>query len=296
MNTARAHLSVNEGLWYVVGSESESASVVKVRWLRRFWLLATAVHAWVLVRQQVSFAGEPASAILLVLCFVVGWRDRFARLAASGALLLLVGHVVATFPQTHNHMFLNVVVLGLIVFLREDVPVERQRLLQAARGLVIIVCCWAGLQKLLHGYYFRGTFFAYAMLHSRRFGSFFSMVAPADESARLTSLDPTALGSGPWVFESPSMLLLCNGVVFAEILIPLGLLHHRTRRPSVAALIALLVCIELAAHEFVFGMMYAYLAVLFLSAPAARRAFFFGATLFGVLLIVGLAYPQWWFN
>ena len=196
MNTARAHLSVNEGLWYVVGSESESASVVKVRWLRRFWLLATAVHAWVLVRQQDSFAAEPASAILLVLCFVVGWRDRFARLAASGALLLLVGHVVATFPQTHNHMFLNVVVLGLIVFLREDVPVERQRLLQAARGLVIIVCCWAGLQKMLHGYYFRGTFFAYAMLHIRRFGAFFSMVAPADEWARLTSLDPTALGRG----------------------------------------------------------------------------------------------------
>jgi hypothetical protein len=195
-------------------------------------------------------------------------RWRRAGLGALFALQLVA--VVAAFPQTANHTYLQLELLELLLWLDARVEAEQELALRALRWIFAVVFFWAGVQKLVHGYYDRGEYFAF-YLNER---SFATLLGPLISSAELARLGPDlarTAGSGPYHFESARMLLLSNLGYLAELGIPVLLLHSRWRRVGVVAGVLFLAFTEALARELHFGALYLSGLLLFWPSDANRR-------------------------
>lgn len=208
-------------------------------------------------------------------------RRAFAVLAATQLTV-----IVAEFPATGNHAYLELYFLLLLALLRPDDAAERRLLMRALRWLVCLVLFTSGLQKVVHGYYFRGQYLTYS-LWIETFRPVLALLLSAGEYARLTSFR-SEVGAGPYLTSSPLLLLVANAVWIAELGLPLLLLWPRTRRVAVAATLALLAGIEVAAREMFFGLVFTNGVLLFLPRPLGRWYVPAVAALLGWLLLSGL--------
>ncbi len=199
---------------------------------------------------------------------------------------LHVGIIVAEFPEAANHSYLEATLCGLVALLDVRRDEEVVLLRDAARVLFAIVLFYAGLQKLLSGYWFAGQYLAFSLARP----SFQPVLAPlltADEFARLTAYGG-AVGDGPYRVETPLFLLASNAVYIAEMALAPLLLWQRARVLAALAAIALIVIIEIAAREFFFGLVFLNLALLFLPSSWHGRARWPGAAALAYLLLVRL--------
>jgi hypothetical protein len=104
----------------------------------------------------------------------------------------------------------------------------------------------AGVEKILHGTYFHGTYLAFAISQSDRFARAFEPLMSQAEFARLQAIgDVYREGIGPFELHGLPMLLLSNGVYVLELLRAL-LLVTRKRVFAGFASVALMAMIELA--------------------------------------------------
>ena len=208
-------------------------------------------------------------------------RSAFATLAATQLAV-----IVAEFPATGNHAYLELYVLLLLGWLRPADPAERRLLMRALRWLVCLVLFTSGFQKLVHGYYFRGQYLAYS-LWIETFRPVLGLLLRPDEYARLTAL-PGEIGTGPYLVSSPLLLIVSNGVWLSELTLPLLLLWTRSRPYAIGVTLALLAGIELAAREAFFGLVFANALLLVLPRPLGRWYVPLVATVLGWLLLSAL--------
>lgn len=193
------------------------------------------------------------------------------RRAVLGGFLLLVGvQISRNFPLTGNHIFLVAFVLLLLTVFDREVDEECRCCLVTLKLLFAIVIFQAGMQKLLHGYYFQGQLLAFFATHYASFNHFFAVVLPESDLAALAGF-ANRVGDGPYRLQSWLGLALANLTYVSEILLPIGLMFRRTRTASVLLLLGLVLAIELAAREFFFGLLFTYGLLLFAQRDWNRR-------------------------
>jgi hypothetical protein len=200
------------------------------------------------------WAGMP----LIALAFVP--RFRAAALAALAAVASL--YAILLFPRTGNHLYLYAFVFVLFLLHDLRVDIERQWLIGALRWILLVVLFYSGFQKLLHGYYTNGEVLAFAISEEESFRKFFGMFLPESEIRRLEAYRIVP-GSGPYRLYSPLGLLISRGTVVAEMGLPLLLYVKKTRLIGLLGAIVLIVGIEWGAREFLFGILFTNLLLLF---------------------------------
>jgi len=252
--------------------EDEVQRGLAVQALRRLVLLHLCVQEWFV---WLMAENPPYSKQVVLLCacsytlgLCLGWRAPWSRAAFAFVLAVSITRLANQFPIAANHQYLQLGVLALGTLFDGRRKGEAQLLLQSGRWLVATVLCWAGLQKVLHGYYFHAEFLSYAISQEARFAQLFGMLLPSDELIRLQSFGrPAPLHAGPYRATSWPLLLVSNATYLMEILVAIGLFIRRVRPLALCAAVALILAIEVAAREVFFGALFLGLIALF-----ARRA------------------------
>lgn len=194
-----------------------------------------------------------------------------ARWACTAALPIALFGCVTVFPLLPNHTALATLVLGLLAFLEIDGE-EGALLLATLRWMTVLVFVWAGVQKLVHGLYFRGEFLTWMIAHGPdAWRGVFGLFVSAEEVARLAALPRFALDVGPYRIASLPLLVASNGVWVGEIGLGVGLLWRRLRLVAALGALALVLMIQSAPYEWMFALLYVELLLLFLPGAALAR-------------------------
>ncbi len=201
-------------------------------------------------------------AVFLVVPFL---HRRLAPFRGLCILLFTFAEIAVTFPRSANHFWLAFLVSIPLALFRPDDEEESRWALGTLRIVFVVCIFYTGLQKLLHGYYFRGEVLAFYISQRETYRPLFSLMMPTSEIERLASYS-YVVGAGPFTSDAPLFLLASNMSYAGEMLLPLLLLFRRTRLAGFAGLILLIVSIEAAAREIFFGVF--FLMILFLFAPS----------------------------
>jgi hypothetical protein len=210
------------------------------------------------------------------------WR----RAAFAGFVVLQAWYVWSLFPHTGNHRYLELIFAALFAFLDDENEEERELLLRGLRFMVVVVLFYSGLQKLVHGYYFRGQYLAYALWRDN-FRSVLEPLLSVEEAGRLAAYGEYA-GEGPFLVSTRPFLLLSNAVWVLEMGLGLLLVPLSTRRAAWAPAFVFVVATEIVARELMFGIEFACAILLFARSDLIRRAVWPVAVLLGVLLSMRL--------
>ena len=274
--------------WLASGDQRVRAAQVLA--FERIFILVIGVEYWcrgVARWNELStvYVWSIAAATLLCLTALL---TRFRR-PALGALALVHASVVWNeFPAAGNHAYLEVILCSLGALLDPAVDADRVLYVAAARWLGVVILFFSGLQKLVHGYYFRAEYFAFS-LWIESFRTVFRVLLPAAEYHRLTAFAGNP-GDGPYFVTSPIVLAISNLTWIAELTLAPALLWRTTRRLAVPATIALIVGIELAAREAFFGLLYVNLILLFLESERSSKLVVPIAILLAAMLLVRLGW------
>jgi hypothetical protein len=235
---------------------------------------------------------SPIAITALGASVLLGRRRRGAFL---GIAAVVVSFLTIVFPAGGNHEYLELVLCLLCAALDFEAPEERRLLVDAVRWMTIVILFWAGVQKLVHGFYFEGQYLAYSVSRES-YASVFSWLLPADELARLAAYDGSP-GTGPYLTRDRLFLMTSNLTCILEIaLVPL-LLFRRTRRAGVFAALVLLVAIESAARELFFFFILLNMLLLFVDSDANRHLIAPLVVILGLMLLVRLGLlPEVTFN
>jgi hypothetical protein len=214
---------------------------------------------------------------------------RTARPAMIVAALIFADVFVGAFPRFANHNYLQLILVVVAASLRFEKGEEQILLMQAARWLTVFVFFWSGLKKVVFGTYFGGEFLAYIMTRAPHFAQFFGIFVPDAEILRLQSyavLDP---GVGPFRVDSLLFLAVSNGIYVSEISLAALLVWRRARPYAWRVGIAVIVGIELAAREGMFGMLCVSLFLCFPERALNRRLLPLLVALYAISLAMSFA-------
>lgn len=249
---------------------------------------------WILVMDEREGAVLPwnLELVLAPLAFFAVWHP----LSRAAGLWVMAGiqfaRVVVGLPGTANSTFLQAFCFLLFaMFPHPDRPGDLRWGLGSVRLLFIIITIQAGIQKVLHGYYFQGEALAVLIARKPHFAEFFGLFLPAAEIERLVSI-PLEEGGGPFRLTSGVGIFISNSVWVSEIVLPGFLLFRRTVWPAMIGLTGTFIAIEAGAREFTFGILY----MILLASFAPRRLIVPLAPLFVAgclaLLLIKYCYPD----
>ncbi|GEM_PF-6545860 len=219
-----------------------------------------------------------SGAIALAVAAGCAFESRRGRLRWSlpfgvGTVALFASHK----PALGNHAALESLLL-LAVALAVPVTAARAGTIAALfRWSCVLLFLHSGMQKIVYGAYFNGSFLA-RRIHDDRFAWVLDLALPKAEFAALQSADPL----GPMVLESVGGLLLSNAVYLSEVGCALLLAIPSTRRLGLFASVLTVIGIEVVAREVGFGLTFILMLLLFRPQTYAGRgvvAFVIGAHL-----------------
>ncbi len=229
--------------------------------LQSFMLVAMFAHCGVLFRDDGEL-GWYARAIfgpIFLLSALVGLRYPVAK---SRCVMVTLGvtslWLVIAWPNFANHLFLEWSVLLFLTLCRLDKKLG----LNGLRWLVATIFFYTGFQKFLMGQYFEGQFFLVRVAISEKFRVVFELVLPEEEVARLVEMG-AGFGTGPYETSSTLFLAMSNAVWIGEMGAAILLLFPKWRKLALFAGIALVLGIEVAARELVFGCVFTILLLIF---------------------------------
>lgn len=264
---------------------------VGLRALRTLVLAHWATQAWAWVIRPDPLANDlpgsvyVAAAVWLTASCVAAFTRR-ARQACVFAVPVAFAASLHLFPMLPNHTGLAFLVLALFACF-EVRGEDGQLLSRSLRWMTVLVLVWAGLQKVLNGYYFQGEFLTWMVAHGPDLWSqVFGWILPAEELARLEALPAFAPGVGPYRAESPLMVLVANTVWIGEILLGLGMLWRPTRSWAALGALALVCAIQLAPREWMFALIFVPMLLFFLPGVWLRRLLPFFILIDLILLVV----------
>jgi len=248
-----------------------------LRAFRFLLLLHVSVQSWSYVitpirsaHLEFPYAGSIVVSTLISACALLA-LTRYGRVAPILALPPLICRLAWSGLWTPNHTVLAFACLLLTATLDPDRDDEGVLLVQGLRWITLVVLFSTGLQKLLHGCWFRGEFLAWMLSKGTDdWRSTFGLLVPASEMERLTALDYRP-GSGPYRVDSVPFILLSNFTYLAELLLPVLILLRRTRVAATLFAIGFLLAIQLAPREFMFFLLFTNLVLLFLPCGWSRR-------------------------
>jgi len=256
---------------------------------------ATQSLAWAIEPPPAGLAFPPfliyGAALLESVLVVAALRGR-GRLASQIALPILFAQLVWIFPHAANHTGLVFALLGFCALCDLDDPEEERLLLQCLRWIAALVFVWAGLQKMLHGLYFRGEFLAWLVAQGTdRWSLVFGGLIGGEDLARLSAYAAHPIYSGPYRVASPLFVALSNSVWVMEIALGVGLLIERARHVCGLLAIALVFAIQSAPREFMFAFVYTNMLLLCVRGDWNRRLRWLFVALYAALIAALLGAP-----
>jgi hypothetical protein len=270
------------------------ALAASLRAFRMLLLVHGAVRLWDSYLLKGEHPLHLAMALVLTLAACAATRPRFARIAVLAALWA-VGLEIAVTHGPANHVYAELLLLGLVALLDPDRQHEATLLVCALRWMVALLLFWAGLQKVLYGTYFQADFLCWMIARRPAFADALGWLLPAQELARLTAASATELGAGPFRSDAVLLVLASNAVWIAELLLPALLLVRRTRIPAAWLAAAFVLSIQLVARELMFGLLYSQLVLLVLPGRGFRRVAPVYALVYAYLAagLLGLVPVEW---
>ena len=259
------------------------------RKLRAFGVLLSLVvctEYWTKYLNRVDDVGAATIVVLALVTLVTVpvLLGRLRRPAFAGLALLQIWYVVRLFPMAGNHRYLEAGFFGLLALLDDDDGPERMLLLRSLRFMTVIVLFYSGVQKLVHGYWFRGQFLAWALWSD----SFQTALEPLFEPHSFAQLSTSSwsAGDGPFVATSLSLVVLSNAIWIAELTLAVLLIPRATRTFAWIATCGLIVAMELVTRELMFGVEFATAILLFARGNVLRRSILpLGLLLLAALLV-----------
>ena len=210
--------------------------------------------------------------LMLACAITIGSRANYK----FGLLILFtlkLRHVLYEFPFTGNHYVLELVVLGVLLIypadrLRPEAPQSPEMVDGRACRLIIfaiaLVYFWAGVQKLVHGYYLNGEFFTlYLFIAQDSYIGRFLSSSIALLAEILDQSAPAAFQGRGWLiaksYDYPAWAVWVVVIqswltIAAEILAPALLLFDRTRRVGKFLLVPTVIAIALVSGETGFAL------------------------------------------
>jgi len=278
---------VDRALAYLDGDDA-ATELSKVRSFQRILMLIVCVEFFAKAAHDSNdlqlnyWIGLPLITVLGVATLSARWRRAaFAGLAIAQSVRIWNG-----FPSTGNHSYLELLLCSLSAFLDIDRREERTLFLRSVRWMTCVVFFYAGLQKLVHGYYFRGEVLAYS-IGLETFRPVLQLLLGPDDLVRLSHYQ-LKVGEGPFVVSTPYILVLSNATYMIEMgLVPL-LVSRWTRTVAVIGAIVFLLAIETMAHEFFFGLLFINMLLMFLDRDVNRRLVGLFAVALGCMLLARL--------
>jgi len=273
-----------------LGEGAQDVRAAQVLAFERIFVLVIGVEYWCrgLVRWNdlsSAYVASLAAATLLCGLVLVTPLRRFALLALAAIHAFTVW---SEFPAAGNHAYLEVMLCALGALLDPRQESDRRLYVAAARWLGVVILFYSGLQKLVHGYYFRAEYFAFS-LWIESFRSVFQWLLPPAEYQRLIAFRGEP-GDGPFFVASPLVVAISNLTWIAELGLAPALLWPRTRRIAVVLTLALIVAIELAAREVFFGLLYMNLILMFLETRTHAKLVAPVVALLAALLLVRIGW------
>jgi hypothetical protein len=259
------------------------------RWhkLRAAWVVVS-LHVCIRLMLALWFAGAPRYLMALpALAFVAGLWRRFMRPVAIGLALVQCVRFSLTYPDVSNHYLVEC--LTVLVFAAVDLTRDEERELcgSALCWLVVVVLLISGLQKCLHGLYFKGQYLAYMVATTDRFRRFFAPLLPATELMRLD-----AFRAGPqhghYRVDSLSFMVVSNLVWLSEMAVGVGLLVRRARPLALIGGLILMLGILGSSNELFFDTLFINLMLLFARANLIGKLMPLTLVAYGYYLSVGL--------
>lgn len=262
--------------------------------------IVVSLHISIRLILALHFAHAPRALLALpAIGFALGLRRRWQRpIAALLALIECVRFTLA-WPDVSNHYLIEclcVVIFAAVDLERDE---ERELGLQLLGWLCVVVLFFSGLQKVLHGCYFRGQYLAYMVATTDRFRDFFAPILSAADLRHLRSLAGAAdhvqfhLGHavgplpGPYRVHSLLFVALSNAVWIGELSLALALLSRRLRPIAVPLVLLLMVGILASSHEVFFDTLFANLLLLFARRDWNRKLLPITLAAYGIYLLVG---------
>ena len=253
---------------HALDTDTEPDARRKLASLDRFLRLHLVAHAVVssvfALREDVvrplALGARGVGLGLLVLAAVA--PRRADPIAIPTVAVVAIASALASWPTTSNHAFFGALAALSVAVLRSE-PTLATAYLRAA---VLLVTFGAGLQKALHGTWWRGSFLAWELAHDRFVRTLGRLLSEA-ELTRLRSLrgarDGFVLSFGP-------ALGIAWAVVIGELTLPLLALARRTRSFAAIGLFGLGLGFELVADEVLFGGLFAAVTSLFFATEVVR--------------------------
>lgn len=237
----------------------------------QIFVLFCAAQAWVLART--SGKAWLAYAVLMTACAAAtfgSFGGRYVRHAFGVTFAAVVMLAAWRFPLTANHIFLQCIIALAVMVTRMDDEDECTTLVMALRRILIGVFFWSGVQKIVHGAYFDGSFLCWNIAKGTHdaWRWVANVMLPAADLANAARAEPT----NECRFVSPFALVLSNVVYVSEIACAAVLLHPRGRQRGALVVAFVLVAIEIAMNEWVFAAFAANLLLLFARPKWALRA------------------------
>jgi hypothetical protein len=231
------------------------------------------VHGAVRVWDLARIGGHPlhvAIAVVLSAAALASLRRGLGRPAVFAAVWAVCVEVAVTHGPA-NHVYLELLLLGLYALLDPGRDDEAVLLACALRWMVTLLLAWAGLQKVLYGTYFHAEFLCWMIAQRPAFADALGFLVPADELARLAAAGAQAVGSGPYRTHAWLLIAASNAVWIAELALAALLPFRRTRVWGAWLAAAFVVSIQLVAREAMFGLLYSQLVLLVLPGRGYRR-------------------------
>lgn len=206
---------------------------------------------------------------------------RYALALTFGAIVVLASW---RFPQTANHLYLQGFIALLVALTRFGDEDEERALVSALRTVLIAVFFWSGVQKIVHGAYFDGSFLCWNLVKGTHdaWRWVANIVLSAEELANVARAQTT----NECRFVTPVGLMIANSVYVFELVCAALLAHSRVRERGAVVAALVLVGIEIAMAEWIFAAFVANLLLLFAAPSWSKRArpLFFGWAIFVALL------------
>lgn len=172
-------------------------------------------------------------------------------------------------PALGNHAALEALLLLALAISVPATLAKAEAISSLFRWSCIILFLNSGLQKIVYGGYFNGSFLA-RRIGTDRFGWLLELTLPREEYLQLLEADR----AGPMLFSSVIGLLLSNLVYLSEIGCAILLIIPKTRSFGLVASILTVIGIEVVAREVGFGLMFIMMLLLFRPRILEGRAIF----------------------
>ena len=276
-------------------------TVERARWQTFCMLLPVqaAMHCWLPGRQEgyvesTIHAATMVCGTLLLISVALVHRRRTRTLGLRVAAIATAARHAASWPAVANHAYLESLLLAVFAVFPHG---EAEPTMALCRWIAVFGYFWAGLQKLWYGSYWNGQMMGYLLATEPRFGSTLGLLLNSKERARFNRIGRRpVLGSGPFTSSSTLLLLASRASACGEMLLGLGLLIPRVRGAFALISILLLIAIEIGAREFVFGVLFASLLLLFFRRNFTTPTYPLVLGAYLLLLVVRMIWPAWVFN